>query len=597
MVRLLRPRASRLCALFLLLGLMLSGAGPLIIAPAHAQPAVPAQPTLEEAITTAITTVKGTAPAHGLRTTVLRRSADEQWAFGTLVILTPKQDQGAATAGVEAQDEAPEGRLWLAHQTATGWEAAIDYTPTFDRWRQAAPSPVVTPKEQTILRSSSASRAMAQAAAPTADPPDGAWSLPWAAGQRWRLAGGPHSWNGKLPVLSAVDFAQGEGDGRVLAAREGLIYQPCGNTTYVMIKHPDGWQTDYYHLVNIPAYPDGSWVESGRYLGKVGIAVECGGSATGAHVHFNIRYNGEHMALDGRQIGGWTIHNGAKPYEGCADRGTEHVCAIGTMQNYDTPPTAYDSANAAVVYDGTWNRQASVANTYGSTLSASNSAGSTARFRFTGRRVSLLYSMLPDGGTADVSIDGTYRETIHYRAGETRPQVIKTWELGFGDHTIEVRVNGDGAADVDAFAVNLASVSFGFYENTHAQWRALGTWQQLSGVAGASGGTLSWSNTPGAAMRFMFTGDRITYVYTKAPSRGIAAITIDGEDKGYLDMYAPDVQRQQRTTFDHLGPGVHVLHITVTGQQAPNASGHGVDVDRLDIPSYFVFIPEVVRGQ
>jgi len=586
-----------MCALFTVLGLALMGARVPVTPTAQAQSIPSGSPTIDEAINTALTNAKGEAPAHGLRTDVLRRSADGQWAFGTLVILTPKQDQPVVAADGHVHEALPEGHLWLARSTPNGWQAAIDYTPTFDRWLQNAPSPVISAKEQAILRSDNSANAELQSTAtqPNIDPPDGNWSLPWAAGQRWRLSGGPHSWNGKLPVLSSVDFAQGEGDGRVLAARDGLIYRPCGNNTYVMIKHADGWQTDYYHLVNIPLYQDGSWVESGRYLGNVGNAVECGGSSYGPHVHFNIRYNGQHMALAGRQIGGWTISDGEKPYEGCAERGAERVCAVGTMKNYDMPATAYDSNNAAIEYGGSWNRQTGVANTYGNTLSSSASAGSTARLSFTGRRVSMLYSMVPNGGQSDVYIDGQYRETIQHRAAETRRQVIKTWELGFGEHTIEVRVKGDGPADVDALAVNLVPVSPGYYENTNAQWRTLGTWQQLTQVAGASGGTLSWSSTRGSAMRFMFTGDQITYMYSKTPYRGIAAITIDGEDKGYIDMYSPNVERQQRTTFDNLGPGVHVLHITVTGQKAPDALDHGVDVDRVHIPTHFVFIPMATR--
>jgi bacillopeptidase F len=116
-------------------------------------------------------------------------------------------------------------------------------------------------------------------------------------------------------------------------------------------------------------------------------------------------------------------------------------------------------------------------------------------------------------------------------------------------------------------------------------------------VAGAADGTVSWSATPGAAMRFMFTGDRIAYVHTNAPTRGIAAITIDGVDKGYIDLYAPQAQRQQSTAFAGMGPGVHVLHVTVTGQKAAAAQDRGVDVDQVIITSDFVFVPVAMGGQ
>jgi murein DD-endopeptidase MepM/ murein hydrolase activator NlpD len=493
----------------------------------------------------------------------------------------------------------PEGRLWLAHSTPTGWEAAIDYTPAFDRWLHEAPSTVVSPKEQAILGSDSPTDVSdtAATAAITTSPPDSPFALPWAAGQRWKLSGGPHSWNRESPPWSALDFARGEGDGRVLAARDGLVYRPCGMTTYVMIKHADGWQTDYYHLTNIPYIQEGTWIESGRYLGTVSTAVECGGSATGPHVHFNIRYQGEHTAWHGRQIGGWTITAGDRPYAGCAERNGQRVCAGELMTNGDIPQTGYDNAHASVTYNGNWNHEPNVVNTSGNTLSSSSSTGSTARFSFTGRRISLLYSLIPNGGNSDIYINGQYRETISHRAPETRRQVIKTWELGYGNHTIEVRANGDGLSDVDAFVVNLAPVAAGSYDNAHPQWRYIGTWQPTTNVAGAYQDTVSWSATPGSVARFTFTGDRIEYVYSQTPHRGAAAITIDGVDKGYLDLYAPDVTRQQSTTFANLGPGVHVLHLTVTDQKAPEASNYGVDVDRVVIPSSLLYVPIAIGGE
>jgi hypothetical protein len=96
-------------------------------------------------------------------------------------------------------------------------------------------------------------------------------------------------------------------------------------------------------------------------------------------------------------------------------------------------------------------------------------------------------------------------------------------------------------------------------------------------------------------MRITFTGERVMYVYSKTPYRGIAAITIDGVHQRYIDLYAPEIRRQQHTTFTELGPGVHVLHITVTGKKNAAASGYGVDVDRIVIPSDYLFVPIAMR--
>jgi LasA protease len=598
MHRLRFTHAYRVVVLFAVLSLVLLS-GTISFSPAVRAQAAEAQPTVEAAVNAAITAREGAPPAHGTFVDVKRQSADGQWAFGTVVLLASTKPHAGDENHLHAEDGIPEAQLWLARRTANGWEAALDYSPRFTQWVPNAPSSVVDSKEKAILGSTSTASSITDptTAATAVDMPVPAFGLPFGAGQQWRMSGGPHSWSAKTTTRSALDFAPIGSDTRVVASRDGLLYRPCGNTTMAIVRHADGWQTDYYHLSNMPLYQEGNWIESGRYLGNASMAIGCGGSATGPHVHFNIRYQGEHIAWNGRSVGGWTISDGAEPYEGCATRSGARVCETELVTNYDVPPTAYDGADPAIAYSGSWTQQTSVANTYGSTIGSSSSVGSNARLNFTGRRVSLLYSMLPNGGSSDIYIDNQYRETISHRAPEARRQVIKTWEIGYGKHTIDVRVKGGGVSDVDAFAVNLVPASAGFYDNTNAQWRFVGPWQNFSGVPGAADGTVSWSATPGAAMRFMFTGDRIAYVHTNAPTRGIAAITIDGVDKGYIDLYAPQAQRQQSTTFAGLGPGVHVLHVTVTGQKADAAQDRGVDVDQVVITSDFVFVPVAMGGQ
>jgi len=57
-----------------------------------------------------------------------------------------------------------------------------------------------------------------------------------------------------------------------------------------------------------------------QYLGDIGTAVDCGGSASSAHVHFAIRLNGSYIEWNGREIGGWTIYEGSSAYQGKAER-------------------------------------------------------------------------------------------------------------------------------------------------------------------------------------------------------------------------------------------------------------------------------------
>ncbi len=89
----------------------------------------------------------------------------------------------------------------------------------------------------------------------------------------------------------------------------------------------------------------------------------------------------------------------------------------------------------------------------------------------------------------------------------------------------------------------------------------------------ASGGTVTYSNSPGAAARVSFEGSEITWVYAKAFNRGIAEVKLDGIPRGDIDLYSPKIVWQTRKTFDGLAPGKHTFEVIVTGRK--RCSGHG----------------------
>jgi hypothetical protein len=108
----------------------------------------------------------------------------------------------------------------------------------------------------------------------------------------------------------------------------------------------------------------------------------------------------------------------------------------------------------------------------------------------------------------------------------------------------------------------------------------LGNW-----TAGAFGlayrGTLTYSDQLGAVARFAFEGSELQYVYTKAPNRGMALVTIDGISRGTVDLYAPQIVWQVRAVFGGLPPGPHQAEIRVLGRHNSASSGDFVDVDAL----------------
>jgi len=99
--------------------------------------------------------------------------------------------------------------------------------------------------------------------------------------------------------------------------------------------------------------------------------------------------------------------------------------------------------------------------------------------------------------------------------------------------------------------------------------------------ANALNGTLTYALQPGASIKFSFEGTGVTYVYTKAFNRGLAAVFIDGERRGIVDLYSQKIEWQSKTTFEGLKPGPHNIEIRVTGQHNPASNASYIDVDAL----------------
>jgi LasA protease len=170
-------------------------------------------------------------------------------------------------------------------------------------------------------------------------------ALPFKAGQQVYSAG-IHSDDGSTGVKNAIDFSPA--DKTVRAPLAGTVHlQHCSGGDWVTIDHAGGWRTGYYHMEGIKV-TDGEQVEAGAVLGSTGNALPCGGSSTGAHVHFTLwtlpdapattaraadAGNWDGLAfgavsttvaeaygepVDGKTLGGWRFAAGADQYTGTA---------------------------------------------------------------------------------------------------------------------------------------------------------------------------------------------------------------------------------------------------------------------------------------
>jgi hypothetical protein len=121
----------------------------------------------------------------------------------------------------------------------------------------------------------------------------------------------------------------------------------------------------------------------------------------------------------------------------------------------------------------------------------------------------------------------------------------------------------------------------GDYDDFDARIRLRAAWTRDRQFPDADRHTLTYSNVPGAMASLRFSGDAITYVYTRAYNRGIAEVLVDGLVHDRLDLYSANTVWKSRARYDRLGPGTHVFQIYVTGQRNSRASDCFVDVDAL----------------
>ncbi len=161
--------------------------------------------------------------------------------------------------------------------------------------------------------------------------------LPFMIDQIWSYTGGPHGAWERDGARAAVDFAPGSTESGcvksyswVVASAPGLVVREGNGALVVDLdgdgKEQTGWNLLYMHLVE-PAVKAGDWVETGDFLGHPSCE---GGIATGTHVHFARKYNGEWISADGPLplvLSGWTVHAGNSPYEGTMTSGTQTISA------------------------------------------------------------------------------------------------------------------------------------------------------------------------------------------------------------------------------------------------------------------------------
>ncbi|HNM37423.1 MAG TPA: M23 family metallopeptidase, partial [Anaerolineales bacterium] len=137
---------------------------------------------------------------------------------------------------------------------------------------------------------------------------------------------------------SAIDFAPAAAksgcvpnDAWVVAAAPGLVIRSENGVVMVDLDgdgyEQTGWDLLYLHLATKDRVPAGTYLELNDRIGHASCE---GGVATGTHLHFARKFNGEWVTADGPipfVMSGWRVVAGSAPYKGQLVKGDQVVTA------------------------------------------------------------------------------------------------------------------------------------------------------------------------------------------------------------------------------------------------------------------------------
>ncbi|GLZ03483.1 hypothetical protein Acsp03_09500 [Actinomadura sp. NBRC 104412] len=258
-----------------------------------------------------------------------RYSADRTWAFGTAAIPVPASSSAT-----------PQTAFFVGRWAQGVWQVAVSGTSAFTATIGRVPASVVPPAEVEVLNRYSAVTADQAVAAVNGTRAGDGLMLPWKVGDTWTIG----SADGRASSRPLGALAFWGGDGTVQAAGAGRMYRFCSDRAgrgLVMVVHRTGLASTYYRMTGVSGLRNGSPVERGTTLGRIGSDRPCGGAeAPRALVQFSLRRGAEEVPLNGANLGGWTFKERAQPLMGFAERGALQVLPGGLLANLGAVPAA-----------------------------------------------------------------------------------------------------------------------------------------------------------------------------------------------------------------------------------------------------------------
>jgi hypothetical protein len=257
------------------------------------------------------------------------------------------------------------------------------------------------------------------------------------------------------------------------------------------------------------------------------------------------------------------------------------VAELDALTIIAVPPVGvgtYEDNNENLIYEGSWSG-AAASGASGESVRYSTKVGSKIALRFTGNQFRIVYTALSNRGVVGVYLDGQKIDTINEYADEVNWQ--KNWSSPLlpssGPHLLEIVHESGAVVDLDAIEIlERVSSGVGTYQEDNELLEYVGEWHSIDQEQ-TSGGSVRYSVGQGNLVSFLFTGTKISIVYTGMNNRGVIGVYIDNELVANVDQYTEEISFQQMWTSSTLADsGPHSLEIR-------HESGAVVDLDALVI--------------
>ena len=227
----------------------------------------------------------------------------------------------------------------------------------------------------------------------------------------------------------------------------------------------------------------------------------------------------------------------------------------------------------------------------GGSYAQSASAGDRITFSYSGTAVRLYGTRMPNGGRADVYVDGSRKGQADFYASSVQwRQRVFSATLPAGHHVVTVLVTGTHRSASHGSYVYVDALGTG---SSTLQERGSGVTQRWSthrstdassGTYDAEASFAPSGDTGGKPyVTTRVSGGSISVYGCKSPSSGYLGVWVDGSYRGKADLYKSYSACNTRVFTATVAPGAHTVVLQPLGTHRSGATGTRVAVDRITV--------------